>query len=131
MLINYTFNPHKNSIGTHLDSLSESLDTFSPNYEKIIMFGDFSVEIYENHMKSFCENYSLTNFIKQPTCYKNPTNRTCIDLFLTNVPRSFQSTCVVKIGLSDFHLMCMTVMRKFFEKFQPNIISYIGCIRIF
>ena len=40
-------------------------------------------------MKSFCENYGVTNLIKQPACYNNPTNPTCIDLFLTNVPRSF------------------------------------------
>ena len=63
-LINCSYNPHKNSIGTHLDKLSESLDTFSPDYEKVIVLGDFNVEIDENRIKSFCENYSL----------KNPTN---------------------------------------------------------
>ena len=39
--------------------------------------------------------------MKQPTCYKKPTNLTCIDLFLTNAPRSFQSTSAVETGLSD------------------------------
>ena len=68
-------------------------------------------------MKTFCENYSLQNLIKQPTCYKNPSRPTCIDLILTNVPRSFQSTCVIETGLSDFHLMT-------FKKFQPRIINY-------
>ena len=86
--------------------------------------GDFNVEINENHMKSFCENYDLSNLIKQPTCCKNPTNSTCIDLILTNAPRSFHSTCIVETGLSDFHLMTMTVMRKSFKKYQPSIISY-------
>ena len=43
------------------------------------------------------------------------------------LPRSFQSTCAVEAGLSDFHLMTMTVMRKRFKKFQPNIISYRSC----
>ena len=38
-LINCSYNPHKNSIGTHLDNLSESLDTFSPDYEKVIVLG--------------------------------------------------------------------------------------------
>ena len=85
--------------------------------------GVFNVEINENHMKS-CENYDLTNLIKQPICYKNPTNPTCIDLILTNAPRSFHNNYVVETGLSDFHLMTMTVMRKSFKKYQPSIISY-------
>ena len=49
----------------------------------------------ESHMKSFSENYGLTNLITQPTCYKNSTNSTCIDLLLTNVPRNFQSTYLI------------------------------------
>ena len=51
-------------------------------------------------------------------------NPVCIDLILTNVPRSFQSTCVVETGLSDFHLMTLTVMGKHFKKYQPKIINY-------
>ena len=108
-LINCSYNPHKNNIGVHLDSLSKSLDLFSSNFERIILLGDFNVEVDENRMKSFCEIYGLKNLIKQPTCYKNPDKPTCIDLILTNVPRSFQSTCVVETGLSDFHLMTLTV----------------------
>ena len=75
-------------------------------------------------MKTFCKNYNLQSLIKQPTCYKNPSRPTCIDLILTNVPRSFQSTCVIETGLSDFHLMTLTVMKKSFKKFQPRIINY-------
>ena len=66
----------------------------------------------ENSLLSICENYGLNNLIRQPAFYKNPCNPVCIDLILTNVPRSFQSTCVVETGLSDFHLMTLTVMRK-------------------
>ena len=117
-LINCSYNPHKNNIATHLDRL------FSSDYEKFIILEDFNVEINENHMKSFCENYELTNLIKQPTCYKNPTNPTCIDLILTNAPRSFHSTYVVETGLSNFHRMTMAAMRKSFKKYQSSIISY-------
>ena len=75
-------------------------------------------------MQSFCESYNLKSLIKQPTCYKNPDKPTFIDLILTNVPRMFQSTCVIETGLSDFHLMTVTVMRKTFKKLSPRIISY-------
>ena len=36
----------------------------------------------------------------------------------------FQSTCVLDTGLSEFHLMMLTVMRKRFKKFQPKVIHY-------
>ena len=38
-------------------------------------------------MIAFCDNYNLTSLIKQPTCYKNPNNPTCIDLILSNRDR--------------------------------------------
>ena len=63
-------------------------------------------------MKSFCENYNLKSLIKEPTCYKNPNKSTCIDLILTNVPHMFQSKCVTETGISHFHPMTVTVMRK-------------------
>ena len=78
------------------------------------------LQMMNHYMKSFCENYGLKNLIRQPTCYKDPSKPVCIDLIVTNVPRSFQSTFVVGTGLSDFHLMTLTVMRKSFRKYQPR-----------
>ena len=51
-------------------------------------------------------------------------NPKCLDLMLTNMPRNFQDTCVIETGLSDFHLMTLTVMRKNFKKIKPRIINY-------
>ena len=121
-LVNCSYNPHKNSIGNHLDRISESLDLLSSDYEKMIFLGDFNVTDDEHHMKSFCENYGLKNLIGQPTRYKSSINPVWRDLILTNEPRRFQITCVVETGLSDFHLM--TVMRKSFKKYQPKTINY-------
>ena len=67
-------------------------------------------------MKCFCDNYNLKSSIRHTTCCKNSDKSTCIDLLLTNAPRSFQSTCVLETGLSDFHLMTVTVMRKSVKK---------------
>ena len=93
--------------------------------------GDFNIGIEEQHIKGFCDNCNLTSLIKQPTCQKNPNNPTCFDLILSNTPRSFQSTIietgnstVIGTGLSDFHLMTLTVMKKSFRIFQPRLISY-------
>ena len=43
--------------------------------------GDYNAEITETSMSSFCEIYHLTDIIKQATCFKNPSNPSCIDLF--------------------------------------------------
>ena len=40
------------------------------------------------------------------------------------VSQSFQTTCVIKTTLSDFHLMALTVMRKSFKKLKPRVINY-------
>ena len=77
-------------------------------------------------MKSFCNKFSLKSLIRQPICYKNLEKPTCKGLVLTNMPRS----CVYihymchKTGLSDFHLITLSVMRKSFKKIKPRIINY-------
>ena len=103
--------------------LSKYLDLYSSKYENVLILGDFNADIEEKHVKCFCDNYNLKSLIKQPTCYKNPDNPTCVDQLLTNAPLSFQSTCVLETRLSDFHLMTLTVMRKSFKKLQPRIIN--------
>ena len=123
-LLNCSYNPHKNNIGNHLKALSDFLDSHSSTYAKVLILGDFNVEVDDQNMKTFCDSYSLTNLIKQPTCYKNPSHPKCIYLILTNVPRSFQTTCVIETGLSDFHLMKLTVTRKRFKKLKPRVLNY-------
>ena len=43
---------------------------------------------------------------------KNYMNPSCIDLYLTNCPKSFESTLTIETGLSDFYKLysdCPTV----------------------
>ena len=40
------------------------------------------------------------------------------------MPRSFQGTCVIETGLSDFHLMTLNAFRKNFKKIRLRIINY-------
>ena len=75
-------------------------------------------------MEDFCIRFNLISLIKDPTCYKNPDNPSYIDLMLTNSPRSFQNSCVVETGLSDFHRMIVSVMKTTFQKLPPKIKSY-------
>ena len=69
-------------IGNYLCALSEILDIYSSGYNDFITPGDFKIEIKEQQVKTFCDNYGLKSLIRQPTCYKSPSNPICIDLVL-------------------------------------------------
>ena len=88
-LLNCSYNPHKNNICNHLDVITKTLDTSYGKYENVVFLGDFNIGTEEIPMKSFCESYNLTSLIKQPACFKNPEKPSCIDLILTNKPKSF------------------------------------------
>ena len=62
--------------------------------------------------------------IKQPTCFKNLEKPSCIDLILTNRPRSFQGTCVIKRRLTDFHKMTISVLKIDFWRLLPKFITF-------
>ena len=51
-LINCFYNPHKNNVGSHLDVIAKTLDTYYGKYEKVVFLGDFTAEIEETTMKS-------------------------------------------------------------------------------
>ena len=123
-LINCSYNPHKNNIYKHLEVVTKTLDSYYSKYENVIFLGDFNAGVLETPMTSFCESYTLKSIIKQPTSFKNPEKPSCVDLILTNRPKSFQSTCVIEAGLSDFHRMTVSVLKMYFRKLPPNVITY-------
>ena len=118
------YNPSKSNILNFFTELEPILDRHMTKYVNFIMLGDFNSEISENAMKEFCENYNLTNLIKEPTCFKNPTNPSSIDLILTNRPKSFKNNKIIETGLSDHHKLTLTVMRAHFQKKDPIINTY-------
>ena len=119
-----SYNPHKNLIVAHLREIQVALDVLSSKYENIIIIGDFNSEPKESAMIDFCQPYKMENLINNFTCYKNPNKPTCIDLMLTNKPRSFKNSSVLETGLSDFHKMTLTVMRAHFVKQTPKVVYY-------
>ena len=56
LLINCSYNTHKNMIGNQLRELGENLDLNSSNYDKFIILGYFNVEMGDPQIKSFCNN---------------------------------------------------------------------------
>ena len=123
-LVCCSYNPHRDNIKDHLNTISANLDLYSSKHEYIIVIGDFSVEVNDKFMSNFCESYNLSSLIKESTCYKNPENPSSIDLILTNSPHSFQCSSVVETGLSDFHKMIVTVMKTTFQRMPTKIRNY-------
>ena len=62
--INCSYNPHKNMIGNHLRAISEKLDIYSTSYGNFIILGDFNIEMEEEQIKDFCDNYGLKSLIR-------------------------------------------------------------------
>ena len=89
-LICCSCNPNKHNISKHFEVLSKSIDLFSSNYENIFLMGDFNAGLDNAVLKDFCNLYNLTSLINKATCYKNPNNRSCIDLLLTSFPKIFR-----------------------------------------
>ena len=65
-LINCSYNPHKHMIGNHLRAVSEKLDIYSSNYSNFSILKDFNIEMEEQQIKAFCDNYGLKSLIRQP-----------------------------------------------------------------
>ena len=86
--------------------------------------GDFNSDVSDPSITSFCTHFKLKIIVKEPTCYKNQENSSCIDLFLTNCLWSFHNTCLYDTGLSDLHKLIVTILRASFEPLPPKIIKY-------
>ena len=94
-IIGCSYNPHNADISSQMNCMGNAIDSLSSRYENVLSIGHFNVEVSEMSMKDFCDIYSFKNLIKEPTCFKNPTNPKCIDLMLSNRHRSFQNSYVI------------------------------------
>ena len=78
-----------------------------------------SKDIFKNAPCFMCKySYDVTDLVNH-----GMVKFCCIDLILTNIPRGFQSIYVIETGLSDFHLMTLTVMIKNFKKIKPRSVN--------
>ena len=71
------------------EETTESLTKESPNYENILVMGDFNIDIKckdlgSNNLSDFCNLFHLTSFTK--------THTSVIDLILIDKPSSFKGT---------------------------------------
>ena len=95
-LIIYNYNPRNTMIKGYLQYISKEIDSLSSKQDNFRLLGDFNSEPTEEAMNIFCQIYNFKNLLDKPTCYKNPTKPSCVDLIKTNKPRSFQNFCTFR-----------------------------------
>jgi predicted transport protein len=107
-----------------LDGIGSAIEYYS-SYDQFLIAGDLNLqEGRDTLLDNFLDEFHAKNLVKEPTCDKNSSNLSTVDLFITNTPRSFMKTAAIWADLSDFHKMIITVMRTTFPKAPPTIIKY-------
>ena len=100
------------------------MDLYLKSYDNILIMGDLNSEVSENCLNNSCNVNSFKTLNRGPTCFKNPNNPSCIDLFLTNRQQYFQQTCAIETSISDFHKMVVTVMKFHHKKEKEKTNQY-------
>ena len=78
----------------------------------------------EANMAAFCNEYELETLNKEPTFFKIYMSSSCVGLYLTNFPKSFESILTIETGLADFHKLIVTALNVKDENISPEIIQY-------
>ena len=119
-----TYHPPSQCTKYFYSEVGKALDEYINAYDNILLIGDFNEKESETNTSNFFENYNLKNLVKEPTCYKNPQNPSCIDWILTNKSRNFKNTTTIDLGLSDFHKMILTSFRFQYKPGTPKVTYY-------
>ena len=82
-LILGTYRPPNQSTDYFFENVGKALDIYSQKYDKFLLCGDFNSQHTESSLSEFLLKYNSKNLFMEKTCFKNPENPRCIDLFLT------------------------------------------------
>jgi len=118
-----TYHPPSQCDQYFFDNVDKALDVYI-GYENLLLVGDFNAQEGETIFDTFLYQHELKAINKQPTCYKNVDNPSCVDIFLTNKPKLFFKSESLFTGLSDCHKLVLTVFKTTFSKSKPKEITY-------
>ena len=104
------------------NQLGNVLDQYTQNYEKFLI-GDFSAEDTEPSLFEFSYECKVKVITSKAFC-KSLQNPSCIDLFISNSPLSFQNVTAIFKGLSEPHQLVVTVRKQVFWENSPKEIYY-------
>ncbi len=118
-------NPNVSSV-RFINKLSKLYENVISKAKEIILLGDLNIDMTlpENALKNdLCDNYSLSNVITEPTCFKRPEG-TLIDPIIVRNSRRFKRSVNVFCGFSDHHNFVACVTRAHVPLKKPRKIKY-------
>ena len=115
--------PSQNEL-SFINEIKLSLNFFSSSYENFLLLGDFNLSTENPNFKNLLNSFDLESLIKIPTCYKSLSSPTSIDLILTNKKNFFMKSTTFETGMSDFHKLTTTILRKTISKGNAKKIFY-------
>ena len=68
---------------------NKGVDVYRRYYDKLLILGDLNSELKDRCLNAFSDVNNLKSLDKEPTCFKNPNNPSCIDSFHMNCLRYF------------------------------------------
>ena len=116
-----TYNPHKSNVAILLKSTFKRLNKLNEAYETLFLLRDYNLTHEEESIAEFFNLCNLKNLAKQNACFKNSDKPSCIDLILTNSPRSLQNMVTFETGISDFHKLTFVILKQHFPKQKPKV----------
>ena len=117
------YHPPSQSDQYFFDNLDKALDVYS-TCEKVLITGYFNAQEGEKCIDAFLYQHELKSPNEEATGYKNPNKPSCIDLILSNSPRSFFNTKNYFTGLSDCHKLVPSVFKTTFSKTRLKEMMY-------
>ena len=118
-----TYNPPNQKDHYFFNHLGKAIEVYHQTYDKFLLIGYFNAKDTEPCLSQFLFEYDAKNIISEKTCFKSKDNPSCVDLFITNSPNSFQNTSTITTGPSDFHKMVITVLKATFRKSKPKVFT--------
>ena len=96
------------------------MDSLNYNFEKFQLIGNFNSEGHDTEISRFINNHEAKNIVKE----KSVVNSSCVDLFITNSPKSFQHTHIYPCELPDHYNLVFLVLKYTFGKQKSNVRYY-------
>ena len=122
-LVIATYTPLSQCKNYFITELTKIFDKCRGSYENTVILGDFNMQPTNQISETFLEDNTFVNLIKSNTCFKSKPG-SCIDLILTNKPKSFQNSGVMETGVIDHHTITFSFLKTTFTKIPPNKLQY-------
>ena len=119
-----SYHPPSQSDEYFFNHVKNAPDIYSKFYDKYMLVGDFNVEESKLCLSQFLFEINAKNIVKEPPCFNNLSNPSCIDLVITKSSYNFQNTKAISTGLSDFNKMVVSVLKHNFHRSAPKELVY-------